>query len=106
MPFLCCAPDRSAMPRRGGSYSSFGSSRGWAARSARERQDGERAHALCAMDQDAFDIRGGGGAGMERGVVPVAELPPAIGVVKVHEDVGGIEQYDQMLRQVGDGIDL
>src|ERR1700686_3560747 len=94
------------MPRCWGWCSSVGSSRSWAARSACERQDGERAHALRAMDQDALDISCGGRAGVERGVVAVAELGPAVGVVKVHDDVGGIEQYDQVLREIGDSVDL
>src|ERR1700730_17524141 len=106
MPSPCCGWGRSAMPRPGGLYSSSGSSMAWAARSASERQDGKRAHPLCAMDQDAFDIRCGRGAGVERGVVPVAEFGPAGGMMQVDHDVGGIEQYDQVLRQIGDRVAL
>src|SRR5947208_2960146 len=72
--------------------------------STRERQHRKRAHALHAVDQHAFDIRRGGRTGVEARIVTVAELRPAIGVVKVHDDIGGIEQYDQVLREIGDGV--
>ena len=39
------------------------------------------------------------------GIVPVAELGPAIGVVQIDDDVGGIEQHDQVLREIGDRVD-
>src|SRR6266480_6978048 len=69
-----------------------------------ERQQRERAHTLRAVDQGAFDICSGGGAGVERGVVPVAEFGPAVGVMQIDDDVGGVEQYDQVLREVGDCV--
>ena len=37
--------------------------------------------------------------------MPVAELGPAIGVVQVDDNVGGIEEHDQVLREVGDAVD-
>ena len=42
---------------------------------------------------------------MEAGIVPVAELGPAIGVVQVDDNVGRIEEHDQVLREVGDTVD-
>ena len=39
------------------------------------------------------------------GVVPVAELRPAVGVVQIDDDVGGIEQHDQVLREIGERVD-
>ena len=42
----------------------------------------------------------------KRGVVPVAEFGPAIGVVQIDDDVGGIEQHDQVLREIGDRVDM
>ena len=72
---------------------------------SRNWQDGERAHALCAVDEDTLDIRRRGWAGVEAGIVAVAELGPAIGVVQVDDYVGGIEEHDQVLREVGDPVD-
>jgi hypothetical protein len=37
---------------------------------------------------------------MKRRVVPVAEFRTAVGVVQVDHDVAGIEQYNQVLREV------
>jgi hypothetical protein len=62
---------------------------GWVASCSRNRQDGERAHPLCAVDKDTLDIRRHGWAGFEAGIVPVAELGPAIGVVQVDDAVLG-----------------
>jgi len=42
---------------------------------------------------------------MENGIVAVVELRPPISVMQIDEDVDGIEQSDQMLREIGDGID-
>jgi hypothetical protein len=42
---------------------------------------------------------------VETGIVPVAELRPAIGVVQIDDNVGGIEEHDQVLRKVGDRVD-
>ena len=41
----------------------------------------------------------------KRGVGAVAELRPSISVMQIADDVGWIQQHDQMLRQVGKGID-
>jgi hypothetical protein len=50
------------------------------------------------MDEDAFDIRCSGGPSMEGSIMPLAELGPAIGVTEIDDNVGGIEQDDQVLR--------
>ena len=71
---------------------------------SRNWQDGKRAHALCAVDEHTLDIRRRGWAGVEAGIVPVAKLGPAIGLVQVDNNVGGIEEYDQVLRKVGDPV--
>src|SRR5882762_8660750 len=41
---------------------------------------------------------------MEGGITPVAKLGPAISVVEVDDDIGGVEQHDEMLREVGNRI--
>src|SRR5260370_31351350 len=61
---------------------------------SRERQDGKRAHALCAVDQHAFDIRRRGGAGVKRRIVAVTEFRPAVGGGPGRDYVGGIGQSD------------
>src|SRR5271165_2884569 len=57
------------------------------------------------MDEDPFDVRCGGRPGMEGGIAPLAELGPAIGVMDIDDNVGGIEQDDEALRQIGEGVD-
>src|SRR5208283_3968307 len=57
------------------------------------------------MDENALDVRRRGWAGVETGIAPVAELRPAIGVVQIDNNVGGIEEHDQVLRKVGDRVD-
>jgi hypothetical protein len=42
---------------------------------------------------------------MEGGIAPLAELGATIGVVKIDDNVGGIEQHDQMLREIGRCVD-
>jgi hypothetical protein len=59
---------------------------------------------LSAVDQHSFDVRGRGRPAVKRGVVPVAEFGTAVGVVQVDDDVGGIEQYNQVLREIGDCV--
>ncbi len=71
-----------------------------------DRQDRERAHTLRAVDENAFDVRGGGWASMEGGIAPVAKLGTAICMVKVDDDIGGVEQHDEMLREVGHRVHL
>ena len=39
---------------------------------------------------------------MAGSIVPLAELGPPIGVMGIDDDVGGIEQDDQVLCQIGD----
>src|SRR5258706_1235028 len=78
---------------------------GWIADCSRNWQDGKRAHALCAMDKHTLDIRRRGWTGVEAGIMPVAELGAAIGVVQVDDKVVGIEEHDQVLREVGDSVD-
>ena len=72
---------------------------------SRDWYEGKRAHALRAMDEDTLDVRRRGWAGVETGIVTVAELRPAIGVVQIDDNVGGIEEHDQVLREVGDSVD-
>ena len=57
------------------------------------------------VNKDTLDVRCGRWTGVETGIVPVAELRPAIGVVQIDDNVGGIEEHDQVLREVGDRID-
>jgi len=38
---------------------------------------------------------------MEGGIAPVAKLGTVISMVKVDDDIGGVEQHDEMLREVG-----
>jgi hypothetical protein len=57
------------------------------------------------MDQDALDVCGRRRTGMERGIVAVAEFGPAVGVVEIDDDIGGIEQDDQVLREIGKRVD-
>ena len=42
---------------------------------------------------------------MEGGIMAVAELRPAMRVMQIDEDVGGIEQHDQVLREIRKSID-
>jgi hypothetical protein len=56
------------------------------------------------VDEDTFNVRRRGWAGVETGIVLVAELSPAIGVVQIDDNVGGIEEHDQVLREVGDRV--
>jgi hypothetical protein len=35
----------------------------------------------------------------------LAELGPTIGVMQIDDDVGGIEEHDQMLCEIGDRVD-
>src|ERR1700730_5655165 len=72
---------------------------------SRDWQDGKRAHALGAVDEDTRDARRRGWAVVETVILPVAELRPAIGVVQIDDNVGGIEEHDQVLREEGDRID-
>src|SRR6266851_4121384 len=69
------------------------------------RQDGKRAHALRAMDEYALDVRRRGRTGVKRGIMPFVKLGPAIGVVQIDDDVGWIEEYDQVLGKVSDSVD-
>src|ERR1700741_2602809 len=75
-------------------------------RISRQRQHSERPNALSAVDQYAFDIRGRRWSGVERCIVPDAKFGSPIGVMKVHHDIGRIEQDDQVLRQVCHSIDV
>ena len=43
---------------------------------------------------------------MENGVAPLAKLRPGIGAVDVDDDIGRIEQNDQVLREIGQRIYL
>src|SRR5208283_22888 len=60
-------------------------------------QDGKRAHALRAMNEDALDVRRRGWAGVETSIVAGTELRPAISAVQIEDNVGGIEKDDQVL---------
>src|SRR5271166_3686155 len=67
--------------------------------------DGKRAHALGAVDQNPLDICRGGWTGMEGGIVAVSKLSSAISVMEIDDDVGGVEQNNQVLREISDGVD-
>src|SRR5580704_1659522 len=115
MPYPCCEWDRPATQRPAGyqkaeswwsgPWDSSSVSMGRIASRSRDWQDGKRAHSLRAVDEDTFDVRRRGWAGVETGIVPVAKLRPAIGMVQIDDNVGGIEQHDQVLREVGDRVD-
>jgi hypothetical protein len=60
-----------------------------------EGQDGKRAHALGAVDKHPLDVRRGGWTGMKSGIMAIAELRPAISVMEIDEDVGGVEAIRQ-----------
>src|ERR1700730_3752515 len=115
MPYPCCERGRPATQRPAGYQKaeswwcgpcdSSSVSMGRVGGCSRDWQDGKRAHALGAVDEDTCDVRRRGRAGVETGIVLVAELGPAIGVVQIDDDVGGIEEHDQVLREVGHRID-
>src|ERR1700731_5381136 len=73
---------------------------------SRDWQYRKRAHALRAVDEDTFDVRRSGWAGVETGIASVAELRPAIGVVQIDDNVGGIEEHDQVLREAEDRVEV
>src|SRR6202040_2735866 len=93
MPYPCCEWDRPATQRPAGFQKaeswwsgpcdSSSVSMGRVAGCSRDWQDGKRAHALRAVDEDTFNVRRRGWAGVETGIVLVAELSPAIGVVQI-----------------------
>src|ERR1700729_1870427 len=75
------------------------------AQSSSKRQDGERAHPLSAVDKNALDVSGGGGTGVECCVAPGAEFRTPIVMMDIDDDVGGVEQHDQVLREISYGVD-
>jgi hypothetical protein len=66
----------------------------WMLCSSRERQDGERAHALRAVDEHTFDISGRGRTSVKNGVVPLEELGSPIGVMQIQDNIHRIRQHD------------
>src|ERR1700736_759855 len=116
MPSPCCEWGRPATQRPAGFQKaeswwsgpcdSSSVSMGRVAGYSRDWQYRKRAHALRAVDEDTFDVRRSGWAGVETGIALVAELGPAIGVVQIDDNVGGIEEHDQVLRKVSDGVDV
>src|ERR1700730_19089889 len=111
MPYPCCERGRPATQRPAryqkaeswwsGPCDSSSVSMGLVAACSRDWQDGKRAHALRAMDEDTFNVRRRGWAGVETGIVLVAELSPAIGVVQITDNFGGQQGHDQVFREVG-----
>src|SRR5437764_278351 len=115
MPYPCCESGRPATQRPAGYQKaeswwsgpcdSSSVSKGRVGGCSRDWQDGKRAHALRAVDENTLDVCRRGRTGVETGIVPVAKLGPAIGVVQIDDNVGGIEEHDQVLREVGDRVD-
>src|SRR5271166_4579127 len=68
-------------------------------------QDGKRAHALGAVDQNPLDICRGGRTGVEGRIIAVSKLRSAISVMEIGDDVGGVEQNNQVLREISNGVD-
>jgi len=58
------------------------------------------------MDQHAFNVRRGRRTRVKACVMLASKLLPAIRVMQVDHNVRGIEQNDQMLREIRDGIDV
>lgn len=79
---------------------------GLGCRWSNKRHDGKRAHTLSTVNEHAFDVRGRGRAGVEGGVVLVMEFSTPISVVQIDHDVRWIEQHDQVLREIGDRVEL
>ena len=50
-----------------------------------------------AMDQHALDVCSGRWTGVECGIIAFAELRPAVSVMEIDDNVGGIEQDDQVV---------
>ena len=42
---------------------------------------------------------------MEGGIIAVSKLRSAISVMEIDDDVGGVEQNNQVLREISDGVD-
>jgi hypothetical protein len=74
-------------------------------RGAREWQYGQRAHALCTVDEHTFYIRSRGRAGVKHNIVSLEELGSPIGVMQIHDDIRGIQQHNEMLREISQRID-
>src|SRR6516225_2109369 len=80
------------------SVRSFWIAAGW------QHRHGKAAHALCAVDQDALDIRGGGWASHQNRVTSGLEPRVPISLMQVADDAGWIEEDKEMLREVGQRI--
>jgi hypothetical protein len=76
------------------------------ARLRRCKHHGQAADALGPVNQDSFDIGSGGRAADQYRISRGLEPRIAICVMQVADDVAGIEQCDQMLRQKAKRIDL
>lgn len=74
--------------------------------SIRREYDGQGTNALRPVDQYALDVGSRRRPGHE---YPVPDIEPrtlAISVMQVLQDACRVEQYDQMLRQESQGVDL
>src|SRR5215831_19146540 len=76
---------------------------GWASRNRQYRQG---PHALSAMYEHSFDIGRCGGASIERCIMSEPKFRAPIGVMEIHNDIRRIEQDNNVLREIGEGIDL
>jgi len=56
------------------------------------------------MDQYPLDVCRSRWTGVECGIIAFAELWPAVSVMEIDDNVGGIEQDNQVLREISDGV--
>ena len=61
-----------------------------------DRQHGQRTHALDAVNKNALDVCRCGWTGVKNGIMAFAKLGSLISMVKIDDDVAGIEQHDQV----------
>ena len=73
---------------------------------SRKRQHRQGPHTLSAVDEHAFDIGRRGRASIERCIMSEPKFGAPIGVMEIDNDFRRIEQDDDVLREIGEGIDL
>jgi hypothetical protein len=71
---------------------------------ARDEGDGERPRALGTVDQRALDVAGCRWTGVKHGMGRSRELGSNVSILYPGHYVGGIEQYHEMLCQVGQRV--